>query len=209
MYEVFFLSYDEENADRAWQGFQARVKRSKRISGIEGIMAAHAEASNRSRTPHFFVVDCDCSVIDYTVFDYIIPEWDRDYVHLWNSRNPLNGLEYGWGGIKLFPKGIFGDTMPLDMTTSYPLKIMDKVASVSMFNMSEFETWRSAFREAVKLSVATDEESKERLKTWTTYASGKYQEECLRGARDGVSHVEEGRDPNLINDYEWLKKRFS
>jgi len=66
--------------------------------------AAHQECAKRSFTSHFFVVDADNIITDPNVFAYKIPWYDTQYVHLWYALNPVNDLEYGWGGLKLFPK---------------------------------------------------------------------------------------------------------
>lgn len=212
MYEVFFLSWDEEYAEQRWKDLKSRVSRARWVHGIKGIMNAHKECARLSRTSHFFVIDCDSEVIDFDVLKYRIPEWDKEYVHLWHSTNLVNHLEYGWGGVKLFPKDVFGDDMPLDMTTSLPLKIMPEVKSISHFNRTPFETWRSAFRESVKLTLKNDEESKKRLNIWMTVGDGIYGEYSVDGAKLGNQYAKEHQDDTdalmQINDYDWLKIKY-
>lgn len=211
MYDVFFISYDEPHADTHWSLVKNRLPFARRVEGIEGIQAAHLYCCNQSRTPHFFVIDADNEVLDFAPFDYRVPAWDRDYVHLWFARNPVNGLEYGWGGLKLFPRSVFQRTGPrLDMTTSFPLKVIREVASVTHFNTSPYETWRSAFREAVKLSQNPSQEQQEWLGAWTSTATGPHAEWSLRGAQEGREYgiAHGGDDLLVINDYSWLKGRF-
>lgn len=210
MYDIFFISYDETYADMAYQRLRERLPIVNRVTGINGIHNAHIECAKRSKTSHFFVIDADNRIDDYDVFSYQIPVYDEPYVHLWYAKNPVNGLIYGWGGVKLFPKAVFDDLdqMPLDMTTSFPLKIIKTVVSTSQFNTSPFETWRAAFRECVKLSAAEQtEETVERLRIWTTVAKGPYAEYCLLGAKAGLAHTKE--NSFLINDYKWLREQFA
>jgi hypothetical protein len=77
-------------------------------------------------------------------------------------------------------------------------------------------TWRTAFREVVKLkhfmAVEPTVETEHRLNVWLSTAQGNYAEYCLAGARDAVEYY------NGVNgDYEllklsfewaWLKQRF-
>jgi hypothetical protein len=102
--------------------------------------------------------------------------------------------------------------MPLDMTTSFPLKIMPTIASVTHFNTSPFSTWRSAFREGVKLACSTSEENQQRLAIWCSTAHGPFAEECLSGARAGRAYGGAWRDDQAmllrINDWDWLRAQF-
>ena len=51
----------------------------------------------------FWVIDADAEVTEEFMFDYIPDVYDKEVVHVWGSKNPVNGLEYGYGGVKLFP----------------------------------------------------------------------------------------------------------
>lgn len=213
MYDVFFLSHDEPIAETNWRVLQRYVPTARRIAGVRGIIEAHKACAEASRTSHFFVVDADNEVIDGD-FHYKIPSWDKDYVHLWYARNPLNGLEYGWGGVKLFPKRLVreAEITRLDMTTSLPLKIFPSVKSVTHFNYNPFGTWRSAFREAVKLSQNDDDESRFRLDAWCATAKGAYADFSLHGAQTGRHYGEtrrgDAKSLSIINNYEELRAIF-
>ncbi len=214
MYDAFFISFDEPYADNAFAILQHNHPIVRRVHGIAGIQNAHRECARQSRTEHFFVIDADNRIHDPSVFDFLVSSYDRGYVHLWYARNPVNGLAYGWGGLKLFPRKVFtDDAMPLDMTTSFPLKIIPEIISTSEFNVSPLDTWRSAFRETVKLTVGEqNRETRERLYGWCEVARGPFAEYCLKGARAGVAYAEGHRDDRdallRINDYEWLRERF-
>jgi hypothetical protein len=155
-------------------------------------------------------------VTDPSVFSYRVPSYDANYVHLWYAENPVNGLKYGWGGLKLFPKKLFKSEQAqgIDMTTSFDLKIMPTVASVTWFNSSPYDTWRSAFREAAKLtsglirnSDAT--ENTLRLAGWKTHTSlAKFGEWSVAGALDGEEFAQSNPDMQQINDWGWLQEEF-
>jgi hypothetical protein len=122
----------------------------------------------------------------------------------------------------------------VDFTTGFGLsiKVFDQVSNITKFNYDEFSTWRSAFRECVKLSTnLTNEElrhklnyndeeidrivekSNQRLKIWTTKGAkqpfGKY---AIAGAKQGknygLKNASNTEALRVINDLEWMKNEF-
>ena len=142
-------------------------------------------------------------------------------MHVWRSRNPLNHLEYGYGGVKLLPKSLTVNMElgKVDMTTSISskFKAIEQVSNITRFNTDPFNTWKSAFRECVKLfSQVIDRqnsvESVERLDVWCRIANGDYGEYAIKGAIAGRDYGNQHRG-NLealakINDFDWLKRQF-
>jgi hypothetical protein len=173
-------------------------------------------------TKMFWVVDGDAEVLDTFNFDYQVPNNELDYVHVWRSQNPVNGLVYGYGGVKLLPKKLTMnmDTSRVDMTTSISslFKPMPDIANITAFDTDEFSTWRSAFRECAKLASSSidrqnDEETQKRLDTWCTFAIGIYANEAISGALAGRKY---GRDNasnkealSKLNDFTWLQDQWS
>lgn len=215
MFDIVFLSNGEPHAEVHWKDLTRRFPMARRVDGVVGIRAAHQAAARIARTAMLWTVDADNEVLPSFRFDLKVAEWDRMYVHLMRARNAVNGLEYGWGAIKLFPRRLLmqDDQMPgLDMTTSFAVKHVPLVASVTHFNTSAEAAWRSAFRECVKLSVSDDPDAPERLHVWMTRAEGPYAEWVLRGACDGASygrdHIGDMEALMRINDWLWLGSRF-
>ena len=210
-YDLFFLSHGEPIAETHWQRLVERAPYARRVDGIDGILAAHRQCAKLARTTHFFVVDADNEVLDVN-FRLRLPAHDQPYVHVWRARNPVNDLVYGWGGIKLFPRRVLlvDGAMPLDMTMSFPLKIVEQIGSITHFNSSAYDAWRSAFRECVKLACLDDAASRARLDVWCSVAHGDFAEECLRGARMGKCFAGEQPDQvGLINDWPWLLDKYT
>ena len=119
-YDIVFISYQEPNADENYKRILKRFPECKRIHGVKGIHQAHIEAAKICTTPMFWIIDGDADIVEDFNFDYQVPVWQWDHVHVWRSRNPINGLVYGYGGVKLFPTQatIDMDTSKPDMTTS-------------------------------------------------------------------------------------------
>ena len=219
MYDIIFISYQESNAEHRYSILKQRFPYAKRIHGVKGIHQAHIEAAKISLTDMFWAVDADAIIVEDFDFSYIPKIEEQEWVHVWHSRNPVNDLTYGYGGVKLLPRQLTldMDTTSSDMTTSISsnLKVIEEVSNITAFNIDSFSTWRSAFRECAKLASKTidrqkKEETDERLKTWTTYASGDYSGDALRGARDGMRFgLSNSSNLNLINDFDWLKEQFN
>ena len=220
MYDIIFISYNEPHADNNWNNLKTRFPYAKRVNGIKGIHQAHIEAAKIANTNMFWVVDADAIIDDNFDFSYVPSIDEQTYVHVYTSINPINDLQYGYGGVKLLPKEltINMDVNNTDMTTSISknFKLMDEISNITAFNTGPFETWKSAFRECAKLASKiivrqNEEETNERLETWTTVGHDReFGEYAIRGARAGMEFgLSSGNDIQLINDFEWLKEKFS
>ena len=156
MFDIFFISYQEPNADVNFAILQDRFPIAQRVHGVKGIHQAHKEAAKKALTKMFYVVDGDALVEDDFNFDYEVPTKDMNAVHVWRSKNPVNELVYGYGGVKLLPTKLTldMDCASTDMTTSISnrFRSMEQISNTSRFNSTPFNTWKSAFRECVKLS---------------------------------------------------------
>lgn len=221
MYDIVFISYNELNAEENYARLSSRFSAPilKRITGVAGIHNAHIAAAKKAMTKMFWVVDGDAEVLDTFNFDYQVPNSELDYVHVWRSQNPINGLVYGYGGVKLLPKKLTMN-MPLgnvDMTTSIsPLfKAMPEISNITAFNTDEFSTWRSAFRECAKLASHTiertnAEETLRRLDVWCTTGND---ENAIKGALAGRAYGEKNASNKeallKLNDFTWLQDQWS
>ena len=220
VFDIFFISYNELNADANWSKLKERFPIACRIHGVKGIHQAHIAAATKSMTKMFWVVDGDSEVVD--TFNFYDPAslWKpEESVFVYRSQNPINGLIYGYGGIKLLPRDltINMDTNNIDMTTSICDRFyaVEEVASVTNFNTDPFNTWKSAFRECVKLSAKVidrqvDAETEQRLNTWCTVGAEKpYGQYAIEGANAGRKFGVENKDNlQLINNFDWLQQQF-
>ena len=222
-YDIVFISYQEPNADENYKRILKRFPECKRIHGVKGIHQAHIEAAKICTTPMFWIIDGDADIVEDFNFDYQVPVWQWDHVHVWRSRNPINGLVYGYGGVKLFPRELTltMDTSKPDMTTSISTKFkaIQQISNVTAFNTGEFETWKSAFRECCKLSSKVIDRQKEaetdtRLKIWSSVGKDKpYGEYAIKGAKEGTMYGTTNKGNidalKLINDFDWLREKFN
>ena len=218
-YDIVFVSYNEPNADENFADLKIKYPNAKRVHGVKGIHQAHIKAAEIVETELFWVVDADAKIVDEFKFDYQAPIWDQEVVHVWRSKNPVNGLEYGYGGVKLLPRTLTlnMDLTKPDMTTSISTKFkaISQISNITAFNTDPFSAWKSAFRECAKLASKVidrqkSDETLERLNIWVSQGADKpFGEYAIRGAIAGRAFVESF--PNeiyKINDFEWLKQKF-
>jgi hypothetical protein len=216
MYDIVFISYQEPNADENYAALKARFPMAKRVHGVKGIHQAHIKAAKKCFTKMFWIVDADALILDTFNFDYEVPDHQLDHVHVWRSKNPVNGLVYGYGGVKLFPRDltVIMDTSKTDMTTSISnkFKAMSEIANITAFNIDP----KSAFRECAKLSSRIidrqkDDETEQRLETWCTVGEDNpYGSYAVAGARAGCEFgISNSNDIKLINDFDWLREQFN
>ena len=113
------------------------------------------------------------------------------------------------------------DMNSLDMTTSISkdFKSMLSISNVTIFNTDPFNTWKSAFRECVKLSSKSidgqvDNETNDRLNIWCTVGiNNLYGEYAIKGAiagkEFGLKYSTDKSMLSKINDWEWLTSEFN
>lgn len=222
IFDIFFISYNEINADENFERLKTRFSYAQRIHGITGIHNAHHKAAQLSNTKMFWVVDGDAIIQDDFDFEKDIPEWSKNTVYVYRSKNPVNDLIYGYGGVKFLPKGlVLGmDINTVDMTTSISKRFesMPKVSNITAFNTDPFNTWRSAFRECVKLSSKVidnqyDPLTEGWLEIWCSKGSDRpFGEYAIKGAiagkEFGHKYATDKEMLKKINDWEWLKNEF-
>ena len=222
-FDIIFLSYDEEYSDVNYKKLLDRFPKAKRLHGVKGILKAHKMAARLAETDMFYIVDADAEIVSTFDFSYQPQSLDRQSVHVWHSINPVNDLEYGYGGVKLFPTlGLIryiGSPVDFTTTVSKSLVVKEEVSNITRFNTDPFSAWRSGFRECVKLASKiipnhNNEESEYRLNEWCTKgADREFGEFTIMGALDGAAYGKEySNQPSkirAINDFEWLEERFS
>lgn len=218
-FDIVFISYNEPYAEEHYRRLLKIVKRPiHRINGVKGIHNAHIEAAKLVKTTMFWVVDADAEVVEDFKFDHQVLKVDQDIVFVWRSKNPVNGLEYGNGGVKLLPTKL---TLEMkkdnpDMTTSISgrFRVVPEISNITKFNTDPFNSWKSAFRECSKLASRiitgqVDEETQYRLEVWCNETTDSY---ALDGARRGKEYGYSNRNNieelKKINDFEWLREQF-
>jgi len=184
-YDIIYLSYDEPNAEKNYADLLNKVPWAKRVHGVKGSDSAHKACANLSETDKFITVDGDNIIRE----DFLNQELDFDEhkdlskcVISWAGYNVVNGLMYGNGGLKLWPKQYV-----LNMQTHENAPADDPNAQVDFCwdaeyiqmnacfsdvhnNATPYQAWRAGFREGVKMSlergVKVSQDSFHRIINW-------------------------------------------
>jgi hypothetical protein len=215
-----FIHNNEVGAEENFNRVKERYPRTKLLSGQKGIHEAHRIAARMCWTDYFWVVDGDSIISDDFDFTHNDVEfYEEPTVRVYRAINPVNGLVYGHGGVKLLPRlaTLNMNTTGVDMTTSISTlyKPVDIVSNIHKFDVDSFSAWRTAFRECVKLSSQVidrqnSSETLERLYTWCSVAENtEFSNEIIKGAlmgkRYGEEHKHDSSRLKLINDYSFLR----
>jgi len=212
--DVFFISYDEPNAEENWQRLKEIAPHANRIHGIKGILEAHKQAALQSFTDMFYVVDGDAWIVDEFDFKFNPGIFDRDCTFIWHSHNPITKINYGNGGVKLLAKQIVldCDLHSLDYSTNFSkkIKVIDRISNHNHFASDEFHAWKGAFRETVKLLTNhKTKENKERLDGWKNIqGSDIVSYWAKKGYLDAVDFFQVNKELTIINDFDWLQEFY-
>ena len=220
--DIVYISNGEPDEQRWYDHlcYQSNTN-AKWVRGVNGRTAAYQEAARQSTTPWFFAVFAKLEVLgsDFPWFTWMPDYFQEPKHYIFNSRNPVNGLEYGHQGIIAYNKRLVleNNNPGIDFTLSQPHESVPILSGIAHFNQSAWMTWRTAFREVVKLkhftAIQPTIETTERLRVWCNVAEGMYAEYCLQGANDAVDYYNEvGGDYEKLKlsfEWDWLQKRFT
>ncbi len=214
--DIIFLSNGEKLADEHYEKLLQITKHNKnrivRVDGINGRANAYKTAAAASETPWFFTV---FAKLDMNVnFDF---NWQPDRLqarkhYIFTATNPVNNLEYGHQALIVYNKKLVLDNpgIGLDFTLDDLHEVVDINSGVARFDTDEYSTWRTSFRECVKLKNTVvnnpdDLESIKRLTTWATVGNGSYGEYSVNGSLDAIEYYDSvnGDMDKLKLTYEW------
>lgn len=221
--DIIFLSNGEKGAEENYEHLLNVVKGLPNnvvgLKNIKGRVASQHEAARNSSTPWYFLINGKCKV--NPDFDF---SWQPDLMctrrhYIFRATNSVNGLEYGHMAIVANNKLLTLNTTGkgLDFTLDSPHEVVNINSGIGVFNTSEWDTWRTAFREVTKLKhnveTINDKASKERLDVWLTVGNGDYAEWSIKGSKDAVEyyHSVNGNFDKLkySYDWEWLRDKFN
>src|SRR6056300_1419278 len=166
--DIIYLSYDEPNAEKNYADLLTKVPWEKRVHGVEGSDAAHKACANLSETSRFITVDGDNTVHPKFLEQEIDFDEHTDLencVISWCGKNVINGLMYGNGGLKCWPKEYVLNMRTHENTNPnnkqaqvdfcWDLKYIQQNSCYSYVynNATPHQAWRAGFREGVKMAL--------------------------------------------------------
>jgi hypothetical protein len=217
--DIVFLSNGETGADenhehllKVTKGLRNRVVR---VDGVNGRVQAYHAAAEASNTPWMFTVFAKLKV--NSKFDW---SWQPDRLqipkhYIFHATNPVNGLEYGHQAMIAYNKKITlaNNGTGLDFTLDNEHEVVDINSGVAVYNTDAWSTWRTAFREALKLRADASQISKDRLEAWLNIGEGDFAEYSINGAKDAVEYFNQVIGDldklRLSYDWPWLKEYYN
>lgn len=232
--DIIFISYDEPLKEHHWSQLLALTPFAKRVDGVTGFDAAHKEAARIAETDRFITVDGDTTV-NPAFLDMVLRFDDalyKDHVFSWAGTNAVNGLVYGNGSLKCWPR-----EQALNMSThesaqdargkiefcwSIPYLSMKDSYSVTHPAATPYHGFRAGFREGVKMVLDQGVRVENTRKLFQTIWHGNANKLlgwaslgadhenglwAIYGARLAVNMVNAGDfDFNKIADYNWFEE---
>ena len=216
--DIVFLSNGETGADENYEHLLKVTKglrnRVVRVDGVHGRVAAYHAAALASNTPWMFTVFAKLKV--NSKFDW---SWQPDRLqvpkhYIFTATNPVNKLEYGHQAMIAYNKKITlaNNGTGLDFTLDNEHEVVELNSGVAVYNTDAWTTWRTSFREAIKLVASTDDMSKQRLDAWLNVGEGDFAQYSCEGARHAVEYYQEVNGDldklRLSYDWPWLRSYF-
>lgn len=210
--DVVFISNGERTAEGHWSRLQnslvARNNRLIRSDGVNGRAAAYHAAARVSNTDWFFAVFAKIDVDPR--FDW---EWQPDRMqsakhYIFHAKNPCNGLIYGHQAVIAYNKHLVLNNpgRGLDFTLDDEHEVVPMLSGMAYYNETPWMTWRTAFREVLKLRASLpDVENEYRINRWCTNGESKNSHWSSIGAQDALEYYNEvnGNFDALKKSYEW------
>ena len=154
---IVFVSYDEPEAEAHWADLKAKFPHAERVRGVAGFLGAHRAAAAAATTDRFVTVDAG-NVVDPAFAEHGIDrdKLDSPRVIVWPARNAVNGLCYGDGGLRCWPRSLARDGLAADSGSAIPPPLVFEARSFSTLhpNGSPLHAFRAAFHEGARLSLA-------------------------------------------------------
>ncbi len=217
--DIVYLSNGETGADENYQYLLDVTKdlpnRVVRVDGINGRVAAYHAAAEASETTWMFTVFAKLKV--NPKFDW---NWQPDRMqapkhYIFYAKNPVNGLTYGHQAMIAYNKKLTlaNEGKGLDFTLDDEHEVVPLISGTANYNTDEFSTWRTAFREVIKLKADSDDIAKYRLDAWLTKGEGNFAEYSIKGALDAEKYYDDvGGDFDMIKlsyEWDWLRNKFN
>lgn len=205
--DIVYLSNGETGEQSRYDRLcQIAGRTVKWVRGIDGRENALRHCAEISTTEWFILFPAKLWVDEYFDF-YFQPRRDYEPKHyIFYAENPLNGLVYGHQAAVCYNRQLVLETIDygLDFTMSKLHDIIPVISGIAQYNEDPLMTWRTAFREVIKLLNDNTEENRKRLSQWRTFTPGMNSEWSICGAEDGIEYW------NSVNgDHSELMKTFS
>jgi hypothetical protein len=126
--------------------------------------------------------------------------------YIFHAANPVNGLVYGHQAMIAYNRELVLNNTGhgLDFTLDSAHEVVPVLSGVARYNDTPWMTWRTAFREVLKLKASLpDVEAEYRLNKWLTHGRLTNGEWSVWGAEDAAEYYD-----SVAGDFEQLRKSY-
>ena len=216
--DIVYLSNGETGADKNWEHLlqvtKGRPNRVVRVDGVNGRVAAYHAAASASETPWMFTVFAKLTINPKFDWDWQPDRMQAPKHYIFNAKNPVNGLIYGHQAMIAYHKNLVLNNQGhgLDFTLDDLHEVVPLLSGTANYNTDPFSTWRTSFREVVKLKAEDTDIARERLDAWMNKGEGDFAEYSIQGAQNAAKYYDEVNGDfdalRLSYEWAWLKERF-
>jgi hypothetical protein len=220
--DAVMLSYDEPLADKLHARLQRVLGiRAKRLHGVRGMRRAYRLAAEVVDCESFLLADGDFVIATEFDITAVQPLAEDVSMRVWQAVNPLNGLVYGYGGLKLIRRSALRELgHAVDVLAALPgrVEFTDQIAGTTRCNQSPYHAWKAGFRECAMLARGSeygmgDQSASQRIAAWQACEQGEFAPLAATGAVEGVAFAadfaRQPREFDRLNDPDWLQARFA
>ena len=212
--DIVFISNSETNADANYAALlDSRYNRNNlmhRVDNVKGRVAAYHAAARASTTPWFFAVFAKLTVEPNFNWDWQPDRMQQPKHYIFHAINPVNGLQYGHQAMIAYNRDLVlaNPGIGLDFTLDSAHEVVPVNSGIAHYNIDPWTTWRTAFRECIKLKDSLpDVESEYRLNQWLAVPRTNVENWAwsVWGAEDAIEYYEavKGEPTELRKSYEW------
>jgi len=223
-----FISFREPNANANWLKLKQQIPEAHRSHGVVGIDQAHrAAAALVPHSEYFFTLDGDSVVWEKWLNTPLAITLAPHTAWCWRSRNVINDLTYGNGGVKLWHRSLIehmnshSDGVDFCWQPSYVS--LNQTAGETDPGASERQAFIAGAREGVKLMLDRGVflSPQQLRKCWNSHNRSAWLIWCTRGAHDATHKwapfgarysatqlLMDNWSPMAINDWCFLSSEF-
>ncbi len=222
-----FISFREPNANENWLRLKKQIPEAVRSHGVVGFDEAHRAAAAKVNGDFLFTLDGDSTVYDNWLYQPLNIKLAPNSAWCWRSRNIINGLAYGNGGVKLWHRSVIENmkshTTGVDFCWQSNYYSLRPIVGETNPGCSPRQAFIAGCREGIKLLLDEGKiQSINQLRcSWNEYNRSAWITWCVRGAHHEIwrwaafgarySAVKFllGRWPHTsINNWDFLSQQF-
>jgi hypothetical protein len=187
-----FMSFREPNANENWLHLKQQIPEAVRSHGVVGLDQAHRAAAALIRSEYFFTLDGDSTVMDQWLTLPLQIQLKPHTAWCWRSKNAINHLTYGNGGVKLWHRSVIehmnSHQQGVDFCWQSNYVSLNHIAGITNPGASERQAFVAGVREGVKLMLKQGyfQQSEQLMRSWNPHNRSAWLTWCVRGAHHEI-----------------------